>query len=42
MSDRGLEINGLGSRAEVIGRQLVPRAVPTGEVDWNMANRFAR
>lgn len=42
MSDRGLEIIGLGSRAEIMGRQLIPRAVPTGEVDWQMTTRFAR
>ncbi len=42
LSERGLEINGLGSRAEIRNYILVPRAVPTGEVDWGIATRFAR
>jgi putative DNA primase/helicase len=42
MTDRGLNVTGLGSRAEILGRQLVPRAVPSSEVDWTMASRFAR
>lgn len=42
LSDRGEKIEGLGSRAQISGRQLVPRAVPTGEVDWGIAARFAR
>ena len=42
ISDRGMKVEGLGSRAEIQGRALVPRAVPTGEVDWNHAARFAR
>lgn len=42
LSERGLEINGLGSRAEIMGRMLMPRSVPTGEVDWGIASRFAR
>jgi putative DNA primase/helicase len=40
INDRGNEIVGLGSRAEIVGRLLIPRSVPTGEVDWNMATRF--
>jgi putative DNA primase/helicase len=40
INDRGNEIVGLGSRAEIVGRLLNPRAVPTGEVDWSMATRF--
>ena len=40
ISDRGNEVVGLGSRAEIVGRLLNPRAVPTGEVDWSMATRF--
>jgi len=40
--DRGLEVIGVGARAEITNRMLVPRAVPTAEVDWSMANRFAR
>jgi hypothetical protein len=42
LSERGLEINGLGSRAEILGRMLMPRSVPTGEVDWGIASRFAK
>jgi len=42
LAERGLEINGLGSRAEILGRMLMPRSVPTGEVDWGIASRFAR
>ncbi len=42
LSERGIEINGHGSRAEIIGRMLMPRSVPTGEVDWGVASRFAR
>ena len=42
ISDRGLKVVGLGSRAEIQGRLLAPRAVPTGEVDWGIASRFAR
>ena len=42
LADRGEKIEGLGSRAQINGRALVPRAVPTGEVDWGIASRFAR
>lgn len=42
LGERGIEINGFGSRAEIMGRMLMPRAVPTGDVDWGMAARFAR
>jgi putative DNA primase/helicase len=42
ISDRGMEVNGLGSKAEVLGRALMPRVVQTGEVDWGVASRFAR
>jgi putative DNA primase/helicase len=42
LSDRGNEIVGQGSRAELVGYSLLPRAVPSSEVDWQMANRFAR
>ena len=42
ISDRGLEVNGLGSKAEVMGRALMPRVVQSSEVDWNVASRFAR
>jgi putative DNA primase/helicase len=42
LSERGLEINGLGSRAEIRGHLLMPRSVSTGEIDWGVASRFAR
>ena len=42
LSDRGDNIEGLGSRAEIKGRLLIPRAVPTGDVDWAQATRFGR
>lgn len=42
LADRGMEVIGLGSRAIVQGRSIAPRAVPSGEVDWSMATRFAR
>lgn len=43
MKDRGLQINGEGTRAELIGRTLVART-PGGssEIDWATLNRFAR
>jgi P4 family phage/plasmid primase-like protien len=42
LSDRGLTIIGHGSKAEITGMMLLPRAVPSAEVDWSMATRFAR
>lgn len=42
LSDRNLDVTGLGSKAIVKGYSLTPRAVPSGEVDWSMATRFAR
>jgi|694.fasta_scaffold33258_3 P4 family phage/plasmid primase-like protien len=42
LSERGLDINGVGSRAEIKDRMLMPRSVSTGEVDWGIATRFAR
>ena len=42
IAERGMEINGFGSRAEILGRMLMPRAVSSGEVDWGIATRFAR
>ena len=42
LSDRGEQIAGQGSRAEIKNRVLVPRAVSTGEVDWSMQTRLAR
>jgi putative DNA primase/helicase len=42
IAERGYETVGLGSRADILGRSLIPRAVQSGEVDWNVASRFAR
>lgn len=42
LSDRGLKIEGQGSRAVIQGFSLVPRAVETTDVDWNTVNRFAK
>jgi P4 family phage/plasmid primase-like protien len=42
LADRNLQIVGTGSRAIVHGFSLTPRAVPTGELDWDMLTRFAR
>jgi len=42
LSERGIKIEGFGSRAEIHGYMLMPRAVSTGDVDWGMATRFAR
>jgi putative DNA primase/helicase len=43
MADRGLPIEGQGTRALILDRTLSPRAVPTNtEVDWQTATRFAR
>jgi putative DNA primase/helicase len=41
LSDRGLNIVGHGSKAIINGMILLPRAVPSAEVDWSMATRFA-
>lgn len=40
--ERNLQITGTGSRANVKGRQLLPRAVPSGDIDWDSAQRLAR
>lgn len=42
LSDRGNEIVGQGSKAELKGYSMAPRSVPSSEVDWQMASRFAR
>ena len=42
LMDRNLSIVGSGSQATVGGRSLIPRAVPSGEVDWSVAARFSR
>ena len=42
ISDRGMAVTGLGAKAQIEGHMLVPRAVSTGDVDWNNAIRFSR
>jgi phage/plasmid-associated DNA primase len=42
LSDRAMQIDGSGASAIVYGRALTPRAVPTGEVDWGIVNRFVK
>ena len=42
LADRSVQIEGTGSRAIVLGRSLVPRPVPSSDIDWNTAVRFAR
>jgi phage/plasmid-associated DNA primase len=42
LADRGLKIEGQGTRAQILGRITMPRAVPNGEVDWQTATRFAK
>jgi putative DNA primase/helicase len=42
LSERGLDIVGHGSRAEIQNYMLMPRAVSTSDVDWGIATRFAR
>lgn len=40
--DRNIQVEGLGSRAFVHGRSLVPRAVQSQDIDWSTAMRFAK
>jgi putative DNA primase/helicase len=42
LSDRGLPILGQGTRAMISNRVMMPRVVPSGEVDWQTATRFAK
>ena len=42
LADRNMDVVGLGSRQVLNGYSLTPRSVPSGEVDWSMATRFAR
>ena len=42
LTDRGLDIEGQGARAEVKGFTLNPRAVQTDSIDWGYADRIAR
>lgn len=40
--ERNLPVEGMGARAVIKDRTLMPRVVPTTEVDWGMAARLAR
>ena len=42
ISDRNMDVIGTGAKAVLRGYSLAPRSVPTGEVDWSLATRFAR
>jgi putative DNA primase/helicase len=42
LSERGLKVDGSGTRAIINGFSLVPRAVPSGEVDWGLAVRSSK
>ena len=43
LSDRGLDIIGQGSRAEIQNMVLIPKAVPTStDVNWDAITRFNR
>jgi putative DNA primase/helicase len=42
LADRGLQIVGQGARAQIIGRVMLPRAIPSGEIDWGLASRMSR
>jgi putative DNA primase/helicase len=42
LSDRGAQIDGQGSRANIKDRIMLPRAVQSTEIDWNLASRMAR
>lgn len=42
LADRGLSVEGQGSRAEILGMMLLPKAVINTGVDWSTATRFAK
>lgn len=42
LEERNLDIEGSGGRAIIRGRSLIPRAVPSSDIDWNTAMRFAK
>jgi phage/plasmid-associated DNA primase len=42
LSDRNLKVIGTGANAILHGYSIAPRSVPTGEVDWSLATRFAK
>jgi putative DNA primase/helicase len=41
LSDRGLQIVGQGARAQIMGRVMLPRAVSSGEINWDLASRMS-
>lgn len=40
--ERNLPVEGMGARAVIKDRTLMPRVVPSSEIDWGMAARLAR
>jgi len=42
LSDRGLQIIGQGSRAEIKNYIMAPRSVESNEINWELATRLAR
>jgi P4 family phage/plasmid primase-like protien len=42
LAERTIEMEGVGSRAIIKNRSLIPRAVQTMDIDWSQAQRFAR
>jgi phage/plasmid-associated DNA primase len=42
MTERGVVVEGTGSRAIIRGRTLVPRVVQSAELDWSALNTFNR
>jgi putative DNA primase/helicase len=41
LADRGLQIVGQGARAQIMGRVMLPRAVSSGEINWDLASRMS-
>jgi len=42
LSEKNIKISGTGTHAVVLDRCLIPRAIPSGDVDWDIATRIAR
>jgi putative DNA primase/helicase len=42
LSERNLPVDGMGARAIIKDYVLMPRVVPSSEIDWGMAARLAR
>ena len=42
LSDRNMQVIGSGNSAVLMGYSLAPRAVPSAEVDWSLATRYAK